>query len=480
MQIETDGVMPEIPETADQDCSPADVGIAVDIGTTTIAAAAYLRSTRRLLAVAAEQNNQVRYGYDVIHRVSFAQRPPLAGSSTVVAETGAVILHNTVISQLEHLFAKVLASASQVLPRGVRPVVSSIVITGNTTMLSLAVGVPVNGLSEAPFAPASLFGMETTWDALRKGTVVPNSGKADISSPEQLQLFESSAISEETSVYIPPCISAFVGADTVCAMIVAGFPVPGVNVAMDDLLPDESPLTAPLLLADIGTNCELALYTPGKEGQNARLICTSAAAGPAFEASNISCGMSSVDGAIDRVTIENEKIACRVIGGGTAKGLCGTGLLSLVALLFKNGYIDKGGTIVKGASRSGDGSACIELTPAVRLLQQDIRNLQLAKSAVRTGIQYLLEKSPAPPVFSLAGGFGANLSIEDACTLGLIPGELGLHCIHLGNAALSGAASLLFSPSLREKAAQIAAKAYPVNLAAVPGFQQRFLSAIDF
>src|SRR5574344_362882 len=113
MQIETDGVMPEIPETAEQDCSPADVGIAVDIGTTTIAAASYLRSTRRQLAVAAEQNNQVRYGYDVIHRVSFAQRPPLAGSSTVVAETGAVILHNTVISQLEHLFAKVLASASQ-------------------------------------------------------------------------------------------------------------------------------------------------------------------------------------------------------------------------------------------------------------------------------------------------------------------------------------------------------------------------------
>lgn len=480
MQIVTEGAMPLIPETAEQDSSPADIGLAVDIGTTTIAASAYLRSTRQRLAVAAAQNQQVRYGYDVIHRVSYAMRPPLAGSTTVMADSGAVVLHNTVISQLEKMFTQVLAASASSLPRGVRPLVSSIVITGNTTMLSLAVGVPVNGLAAAPFTPASLFGMDTTWGALRSGTVVPGSGRADMSSPEQLQLFQSSAISEDTPVYVPPCIGAFIGADTVCAMLDAGFPVPGSSLERDDLLPDESPLTAPLLLADVGTNCELALYMPAVEGQNSRLVCTAAAAGPAFEAANISCGMSSVNGAIDRVTLENGKFSCHVIGGGTAKGLCGSGVLSFVALLYKNGYIDKGGTIIKGASRNGDGSACIELTPAVRLAQQDIRNLQLAKSAVRTGIQYLLEKTSSLPIFSIAGGFGTTLSVEDAVLIGLFPKELCSHCIHLGNAALAGASALLFSKTLRDKASRIAGKAYQVNLAAVPGFQQRFLGAIDF
>ncbi|MBP5283289.1 MAG: DUF4445 domain-containing protein, partial [Treponema sp.] len=108
------------------------------------------------------------------------------------------------------------------------------------------------------------------------------------------------------------------------------------------------------------------------------------------------------------------------------------------------------------------------------------RNLQLAKSAVKTGLQYMLEKSSGLPVFCIAGGFGTNLNLQDACEIGLIPKQLENRCVVLGNGALAGASALLFSPSLRNKAAELARKSIQINMAAIPGFQKRFLSYIDF
>lgn len=485
MQIVTEGAIPEIPESKlaeggaqSESMSPASVGISVDVGTTTVAVSVWTLARRKHLATVADKNEQIKYGYDIIRRISFATRPPLTGSASFI-ETGPSALHYCIICQLEKMFAKALALAAQKLPRGFQPQVRQIVITGNTTMLSFVSALPVDDMAAAPFKPASLFDFASSWDDVRRGQCSPQCASLDSPTPEVLQAFESSVIRGDTQVYFPPCIGAFIGADTVCAMIAAGFPVPGEKNEKSGSVEAQQ---KPLLLADIGTNSELCLYIPENGERKAQIICTAAASGPAFEAANISCGMPAIDGAIDSVSIANGKIFCHVIGNTNAKGLCGSGLVSAAAALLKNSCIDKSGAIIHGKSKLGDGSDCIELTPAVYLSQQDIRNLQLAKSAVKTGLEFLLShlEDKKDPVFFVAGGFGTKLNLEDARTIGLLPENLDANVVHLGNAALAGASALLFSDSLKEKAARLKKHSVQVNLAAVPNFQEHFLDSIDF
>ena len=479
MQIVTEGEMPEIPEQLEPKTSPAEIGIAVDIGTTTIAVSVWSLLHRKHLVTVAEKNNQVRYGYDIIRRIAFAVRPPLTGSSAVV-ESGPSALHYCIISQLEKMFTQAIMEAAAKLPRGYQPKVTSIVITGNTTMLSFLCNTSVSNMAAAPFTPASLFDVNTTWEKIRNGTTYSHCVSLDNPTPELLQIFESSIIPPQTEVYIPPCIGAFIGADAVCSMIAAGFPIPGTRNDPSTLRPWESKVKAPLLLADIGTNSELCLYIPDSSEKAGRILCTSAASGPAFEGANISCGMPSIEGAIDKIIYIHEKLECHTIGDKNARGLCGTGLISAAAVMLKNKYIDKNGIILREKSKLGDGTSCIELTPAVYLSQQDIRNLQLAKSAVKTGLEFLLEHTTETPVFCSAGGFGSKINLDEATTIGLLPPQLEKRTIHLGNASLSGASALLFSNVLRDKARSLAKKAIQINLAGIPEFQERFLKGIDF
>ncbi len=476
MEIITEGKMPELPQENRQD-SPAAVGIAVDIGTTTVVVSMWSLAGRKHLSSVAEKNSQVRYGYDVIKRISFAVRPPLTGSSAVV-ESGPSALHYSIVSQLEKMFIKAAAQAAVKLPRGLHPEIKSMVITGNTTMLSFLCAVPVKNMASAPFTPGSKFDFTTSWDQIRKGQACEVHDELDKPTAEVLHVFSASIIPAQTPVYIPPCIGAFIGADTVCAMISAGFPVPRENQV--SLHPWESAVTAPLMLADVGTNSEIALFLPDSDSQKSRILCTAAAAGPAFEAANISCGMSAIDGAIDSVKIEKGKIIPHVIGSQKARGICGSGLVSLVAALYENRFIDKNGVILKNKSRLGDGSTCIQITPAVYISQQDIRNLQLAKSAVNTGLQYLLERSGTLPVFCISGGFGSKIDLYSAAKIGLFPTQLADRTVQIGNGALAGASALLFSDVLRQKASSLAKYSYQINLAAVPEFQDRFLKSIDF
>ena len=449
----THGVLPPIPEPPEA-CSPAHVGIAVDVGTTTVVVSAWAIGTRTLLATVAEKNRQARFGGDVISRIAFAS-----------AGDGLSVLHGTIVAQLETLFARVLRTARAALPRGISPVVTGIVLTGNTAMLSLLCGMPVTGLAAAPFTPASLFDLATCWGDVRSGTVA--GGRSVKDSMTIRVAGAASVIDGGTPVCVPPCVGAFVGADTVCAMLAAGFPVPG-----------ECPATAPQLLADIGTNSEIALYVPDSPRLGSRILCTAAAAGPAFEAANISCGMGAVDGAIDSVSFVDGRLCCRVIGGGYARGICGSGVVSAVAALRECGWIDQSGTIQEGFVRRDDGTRAVSLSPTVYLLQQDVRNVQLAKTAVRTGLQYMLGQSPSLPALSLAGAFGTNLPPGAAASIGLIPPELADRTVPVGNAALAGASALLFSPLLRQKCTSLARKSYQINLAAVPDFQARFVDAL--
>ncbi len=480
MQIVTDGELPNIPESISSTLSPAELGIAIDVGTTTIALSVWSLSQRKHLATVAEKNNQVKFGYDIIKRISFASRPPLTGSVSTV-ESAPSALHYCIIAQLEKMVSKAVSTASAKLPRGFQPVVKNIVITGNTTMLSFVCAASVDKMAAAPFLPASHFDFTASWQVIRDGNVVAQSSPLDKPTAELLQIFQTSVIPPDTQVYFPPCIGAFIGADTVCAMVTAGFAVPGEHNPDDSALrPWESKLKAPLVLADIGTNSELCISIPDTHTQKGKILCTSAAAGPAFEAANISCGMSSTEGAIDSVSYHNGEIICHVIGEGKAKGICGSGLISVASVLYENKFIDKSGVILKSNEKLGDGTSCIELTPAVYVSQQDIRNLQLAKSAVKTGLEYLLEKTSESPVFCIAGGFGTKLNLTDAKKIGLLPSELEKRTIQLGNAALSGASAMLFSRSLREKGRKIAKAAIQINLAAVPDFQTKFLKSIDF
>lgn len=474
MQIETQGVMPQIPDEQGEPLNITEVGIAVDIGTTTVALMVWSLSSKKCLATVAEKNAQTRYGSDIIRRISFAIRPPLTGSASVV-ETGESALHYAIISQLEKMFARALALASQNSPRGIQLNVSKIVITGNTTMLSFVCAFPVDGLAAAPFTPASKFGFTAKWDSVRRGTVSDKCSSLDSPTPEILQLFAASSVDSQTPVFFPPCVGAFIGADTVCAMISAGIPSP----LSSDSNSWDTPLNAPLLLCDLGTNTEIVLYEPATENLPAKILCTSAAAGPAFEGANISCGMSSIEGAIEKITYDGS-IKCQVIGNTSARGICGSGLISAGAVFFTKNMVDKAGVIQKNASKLGDGSKCIQLTPAVYISQQDIRNMQLAKSAVFTGLQFMLERTSAIPVFCIAGGFGSHVDMEDALAIGLIPQVLRERCVHLGNASLAGASAMLFSKILRKKAMELAKYSIQINMAAVPGFQEKYLSSINF
>lgn len=474
MQIETQCVMPQLSDEQSEQLNLTEVGIAVDIGTTTVALAVWSLSSKKCLATVAEKNAQTRYGSDIIRRIAFAIRPPLTGSASVI-ETGESALHYAIVAQLEKMFAHALALASQNSPHGIQLNVSKIVITGNTTMLSFVCAFPVEGLATAPFTPASKFGFTAKWDCVRRGTVSDKCSSLDSPTPEILQLFAASSIDSQTPVFFPPCVGAFIGADTVCAMISAGIPSP----VSSDSNSWDTPLNASLLLCDLGTSTEIVLYEPATEALPAKILCTSAASGPAFEGANISCGMSSIDGAIEKISYDGT-IKCQVIGNTNAKGICGSGLISAGAVFLTKNMIDRTGVIQKNASKLGDGSTCIQLTPAVYISQQDIRNVQLAKSAVFTGLQFMLERASELPVFCIAGGFGTHIDLEDAGTIGLIPQNLKERCVHLGNAALAGASAMLFSKVLRKKAMELAKYSIQVNLSAVPGFQEKYLNSINF
>ena len=445
MKIITEGSLPEIPEPISEH-SPSEVALAVDVGTTTIAVVAWSLSSRKILSVVAEKNAQAKYGADVINRIECAMKLP----------SGEKILHDCLMKQLEKMFASALSLSSQKMPRGFRPHVKKIVVTGNSTMLSFAAGVSVEGLAAVPFTLASKFDFSVAW--------------------KELFISNASVIPSDAEVYFPPVVGAFIGADTVCAMLAAGFDLEAEN---------------PCLLADIGTNSEMALFVPASSSSPARILCTSAAAGPAFEAANISCGMPSVNGAVDKVEIDGGKISVRTIGNAPAKGVCGSGLISSVSEFLRNGMVDSHGTIEEKKDGLGGDSlgSKIDLTESVSISQNDIRNLQLAKSAVKTGLDHLLSRfeslsakkiSGQKMRFFLAGGFGSRIDLDESVRIGLLPSSLLGDVSQIGNAALFGASALLFSEKLKEKARLLAKKSTQINLAAVPDFQQKFLGNIDF
>ncbi len=404
-RIVGDGDLPEM------EIKPAftGAGAALDIGTTTLAARLY-DDSGRLLAVASALNPQQRWGADVISRVEAA----LGGRDGEL--TGAI---RRAVDGLLTELAEKTGIPSDGIGRAV--------ITGNTVMLSLLAGESAEPFSHAPFAPKRLFGETVT------------AGELGLC-----------ALAKETPVFLPPCISAFIGADTVCAILA-------------------SPLSdkEPAMLADIGTNGEMALMHRG------RLCVCSTAAGPAFEGVGISMGMRGAAGAIDRVAVTDGRMMARVIGGGDPTGICGSGLVDAAACMLELGILDESGYLEE--------DECVIREP-VSLTAGDIRMLQLAKSAIGAGITVLMKQEglTAQELSALyvAGGFGSYLNPESAAKIGLLPRALAAKTAAIGNAALVGASMILLNADRETTAAGIAGSAEVIELSSNPDFSEQFMAGM--
>lgn len=401
------GFMPEFV------CMPnfSKFGVAIDIGTTTVAARLY-DSDGHAIADKTILNPQSAWGADVISRIEAA----------ITDEASNIT--KTILNAIDNLITEI-SESSHFLSSDIE----SVVITGNTVMLSLLTSTSVKPLSHAPFVCDRLFG-ETI--------------KA-----EKLGL---SSLKSDVEVYLPNCVAAFIGADIVTALLAS------------DICSSEKTQ----LLVDIGTNGEMALWHEGK------MYFCSTAAGPAFEGVGISMGMPSRSGAIDRVEIVDQKIFAHTIDDKKACGICGSGIIDAIACLLKMGVIDETGYLEND----------VIISDPVILEQNDVRAVQLSKSAICSGIRTLLNEADiccedVDKVY-IAGGFGSYINIENAAFIGLLPNDLVDKVHIIGNAALSGASMMLLNPKLRDKMIQCINSSITVELSSNNFFMEQYVEEMLF
>ena len=418
-------------------------GLAVDIGTTTVVASLINLNVGKTAAVASMSNPQISFGDDVIGRIEF---------STQQAD-GLQQLQKKIIDALNDLIKEASAKA-KVDPQRIYEMTA----VGNSTMQQLFLGIPVESIAQAPY-------VSTVSTAVKVPAGVMGIG-----------------INPAGNVYVMPTVAGHVGGDTVAVTLATGL---GQRKEID-------------LALDIGTNGELVL------GNRERLAACSTAAGPAFEGARIGQGMRGTSGAIERVHIKND-VTVSVIGGGEAKGICGSGLIDALAELLKAGIVDSSGRILSGDELPQTVSenlrkrvVTIENQPAfvlahasdsknggdILLTQRDIREAQLAKAAIRAGIIMLLkhlaiEKDDIDRIF-LAGAFGNYIRPESARRIGLLP-DIPLEKIQFaGNAASAGAKEVLLGRETRRQGEVLAGQIEYVELAGRGEFQALFSDCIFF
>lgn len=388
-------------------------GIAIDIGTTTLVMSLVRFSDKQTLATITELNPQRMYGADVMTRIRAANEGSLKILQTIVK--------HTLEEMFEFLLQKCNADVKQV---------KKVVIVGNTTMLHLLCGYSCEGLGKAPFTPVSL--VLQKWRAYECGNNLLN----------------------EAEIYILPGISAFVGADIVA----------GIYACEMDLKEDVG------MLVDIGTNGEMVI------GNRQRYYVASTAAGPVFEGGTISCGMPAVQGAISHLNYEDNKWQYKCLGDKVPKGICGSGLIDLLAKLYENQIMDENGTLSDAYFEYG---CRIVSDPDIRILQSDIRELQMGKAAIRSGIE-ILKKRIRPEYIYLAGAFGKEINSNSAVTVGLF-GIEDVKCLKIvGNTALEGAKKFLFDKDGEERLKKIVKVSEEIVLAKEKEFEGLYIENMQF
>lgn len=398
---------------------------AFDIGTTTVVGYLMEACNGKVLAVRSRMNPQFQYGADVIMRANYALEHSVEPLSSCIQKAVDEMLDE-------------LAEVAEIQKKDI----FQVCIVGNTCMHHLFLRISPASLVHAPYNPALSQGM-----ILRAAEYGLH-------------------IQPEAELIMLPNIAGYVGADT-CGCILA-------------LRQDKEEQIS--LMIDIGTNGEMVL------GNKDRLVCCSTAAGPAFEGARIECGMRGAGGAVDHVYYENGVWGYTTVGQVPATGLCGSGLLDLVAQLLKAGLVDESGRLQSGQAQEN----IFVLVPpkesgndkGVYLTQKDIREVQLAKAAIAAGIGILMKElkiteKEIDHVY-LAGAFGNYMNSESAAAIGMIPGNLLSRIVPVGNAAGEGAKIALLNSHERNEMNALMKKIRFVELAASPEFQDCFVDELNF
>jgi uncharacterized 2Fe-2S/4Fe-4S cluster protein (DUF4445 family) len=409
------------------------LGMAVDLGTTKVAGYLVDLETGLVRSSKGIMNPQISYGEDVIARMARAQ-----GS-----HEDAAILQEKVVDALATLSEELCQETVDARLEEIK----ELVVVGNTAMHHLFLRLPVEQLAKAPHVPAI-------------------SRALDIKARDL-----GFSVAPGASVHLLPNIAGFVGGDHV-AMLLA------INAWEAE---------GPMLAIDIGTNTEISLVTRGE------ISSVSCASGPAFEGAHISCGMRAAPGAIEHLLITDQEIQYHTIHGTEPVGICGSGIFDTLAQLFTNGIIDKGGRIREDHPRVRENQKNREFVivseeernggPAITITQEDVRELQLAQAAIRSGIQILLrDKGLADEDLDeiiIAGAFGSYLDIASAIAIGMLPAIPQSRFRQVGNAAGMGAKIALVSREKREAVQRNVRDIRYIELATAPDFNKTFTQAIS-
>ncbi len=402
------------------------IGLAVDIGTTKIAVYLVDMKTGEIAASSGLMNPQIAYGEDVVSRIY------TAGKSSGSAEKMQKLLVDSLNGSVAALCVEIGADPSQI---------ADAVLVANTAIHHLFLRLPVEQLGLVPYVPAVRSAVDVK--ARDIGLKIAPGGY----------------------VHMPPNIAGYVGAD---------------HVAM--LLATETDKREGVTLAlDIGTNTEICLNCRG------RMKSVSCASGPAFEGAHMQFGMRAAKGAIEHVRLSGGRLEIQTIGGGAPVGICGSGLLDGIAQMLKNGVIDSSGRMQNHPlvrTRSGRKEFVLAQRPGeedITISQKDVRELQAAKTAIRLGIQALLDDAGVLEAdvdrVIIAGAFGTFIDVESAVAIGMLPLLPLERFQQVGNAAGTGARLALISRDKRRAALEIAAKDGYIELATIPDFNEKFAAA---
>ena len=408
------------------------LGVAVDIGTTTVVAHLYDLQTGEHLGTRSGMNCQRPFGADVISRIQY----------TIDHPDGLERLSAAIRGQISGYVADLCAAAGRPAEE-----VKAVTIAANTVMEHIYAGLSPATIAAAPFPPLSLFGDE--YDG------------ADV------------GLSEGCVVYLAPAEAGYVGGDITAGILASG----------------AAKAERPVLFLDIGTNGEMALGS-AKDG----FVCCAAAAGPAFEGAVISQGMAACDGAISAVEWDGETLSLTVLGGGEAVGICGSGLVDALAVLLDMGAVDETGRLLPPdeapdealphLAEDEDERVSFRLTDTVAITEGDVRQLQLAKAAIAAGIQTLLDEAGLDEddvdTLYLAGGFGNYIRKESAAAIGLLPPSMAERIQSVGNTAGQGAAAVLLSEQARRELDELPGHCRYLELSGHKKFNDFYIECMMF
>ncbi|MAG36393.1 MAG: hypothetical protein CL878_09135 [Dehalococcoidia bacterium] len=431
------------------------LGLAFDIGTTTVVGTLVDLVTGQELATAAMLNPQVTFGADVISRINRAIFDP----------EGLARLHAGALTAVAAIARRTATTAGVELAD-----IWEMTFVGNTSMLHMLLGIDPQYLAPAPYIPAVTspvtLRVSELWSPVASG---------------EAESVPDSPVRPEALCYVLPGVASFVGADTVAVALATG-------------MAEQDTLT---LAIDAGTNGEILLGS--KDG----ILACATAAGPAFEGAQIRHGMRATTGAIERVSLSSGEVELGVVGDDVPRGICGSGLVDAIAELRRVGLVNEMGRLAERQAASlmvgpalanrlrlGDQGPEFVLAPgaegqpAVTISQADIRQLQLAKGAIRAGADILLKELEVGAQdlahIYLAGAFGSYLSPKAALAIGLLPPVPSDRVQAVGNAAGRGSRMALASVRHRRRAEQLATTIRYVELSARPDFQDAFMEAMLF